>query len=244
MAELSEKDKRISVLKQLGLLTADASPLMEEMILTSLNEFSNEQLIEAVGDHMTKSPYAPKVNDVFDYFRAKQHLDQSALEAKANGWYNLLNSDIDAGAEYVVSDARAAFAFKQCFVNIQEFGRHPLSADPFDRKAFVKAYVEADPAWIGRGDDAHVIHGLYRDTPNPKVKYVGSHEACRKLALAYFGTTGQAPRLPAPPAQKQLTCAKTAAMPSVPEKQNKPEKTVGVETVLKTLNDIKKQLKA
>lgn len=163
-----------------------------KLVFQSLVDFKIEDIERALALTIKTSKFAPTVADVVEQIKRIYGLDDEVLKIKANKWYNALCADIDSYADIITDDPRAVFAFKQCFNTVCEFGTHSAKADPFDRKAFIDSYVNA------RGYDtkACCLGGYFHGNTNPRVRYIGDYNTCRKLAHDHYSVIEKMPRLP------------------------------------------------
>lgn len=157
-------------------------------VFNALKEYSLTDIQNALTIVMQNSKFAPTVADVIEALKELKGEDPITLEARANKFYNELNREFSIANDIVTTDKRAVIAFYQCFTDLRDFGSHPLSADPFDKKAFVKAYVSVKPYWVERAisPQLNVIKGIYHDSEKPKVKFIGKKDLCLQICKAIY----------------------------------------------------------
>lgn len=156
------------------------------LVFNALKEFDFEDVRNAVSLHLQKSKFMPTVADIYEQVKCLKGVDTEALKAKANNFYNQINDHLDTGCDYICDDSRAVFAFRSAFGSLQEFGMHSTSQDPFDRKAFVDAYVNARGEFAKGMIAPNLIQGRNHYSPIVRVRFIGKADKCRKaLANTY-----------------------------------------------------------
>ena len=177
-----------------SMFNQEASETRIKLTFNSLADRSLKDVINATYAVLKTSRFVPTVADIEDAIKAKQGQDKAGLEARANDFYNKLNKDFTMAKDIITPDRRAVLAFTQCFGDLFEFGSHDLSADPFDRKAFVNAYVNAHEEWLDRVPAR--IRGIYADSERVPVRFIGDYKECTRLAELEFADKRQVPVLP------------------------------------------------
>lgn len=184
--DLTEFTQYWSDIKEIyGKQTTKNEPLI---VFNALRGFGLEDIKNALTIVMQTSKFAPTVADVIEAIKELKGEDPVTLEARANKFYNELNKEFSIAHDIVTTDKRGVIAFYQCFNSIQDFGSHPLSADPFDKKAFVKAYVSVKPYWLERAvsPQLNVIKGIYHNSAKPKVKFIGNKDCCFEICKVIY----------------------------------------------------------
>lgn len=153
------------------------------LVFNALKEFDFEDIRNAVSLHLKKSKFMPTVADIYEQVKCLKGLDTEALKAKANNFYNQINNHLDTGCDYICDDPRAVFAFRSVFGSLAEFGMHSATQDPFDRKAFVDAYVNARGEFAKGMITPNLIQGRNHYSPIVRVRFIGKSDKCQK-ALA------------------------------------------------------------
>ncbi len=180
-----------------------------KLVFQSLADFKIEDIERALAMTLRSSKFAPTVADVVEQIKIIYGANDEQLRIKANHWYNALSADIDSYADIITDDPRAVFAFKQCFNSVIEFGCHSAKADVFDRKAFVESYVNAR----NYDKNACCLHGAFHDNGHPRVRFIGDHKRCVKLANEYYSSIQYVPRLPRFNSQTKRIENKTVVKP-------------------------------
>lgn len=176
------------------------------LAFNALADLPLEVVSAALGYVVRNSKFAPTVADVRQAVSVMNGTDEHTLEQKANDVYNKLNSNVSVANDIVCDDPRAVFAFKRAFGSLKEFGAHPISADAFDRKAFVELYKNARPEWYENDPERNLIKGIYHNGGFPSVRFIGNEDTCKQLCVGIY--RGMNPQLPhkRQVAQKQIEC--------------------------------------
>ncbi len=196
-------NKRLELLTKLGLIPDPTNEVDVEATTLSLAGFNDNQLIQAYVDHKQKSPYAMKVCDVFDYFKAKNGNTDAQLESRAALIYERYFKNPKTGFDHV-ADQRTVYAFKVAFGSLAEYGSRTNFIDGIDKKDFVKAYINATPQdyqYVG-----NVIEGRNHKSndSNPTVVCIGSQEQLAPIAKQLYGETAKLMFYQAPQPVKQV----------------------------------------
>ena len=204
-----------------------------QLAFNALSEFSLLEVKRGLSHALKTSKFAPTIADVSQAIVEIRGIDTASLETRANDFYNKISQNFSMGKDYVCDDPRAVYAFKTCFGSLREFGNHALSADPFDRKEFIKAYVNAKEEWYRNDNNKNVLAGIYHKDNNPLVAYVGNKTTCEQLAKVVY--KDKQPRLPDYSSDKKLIINDV--------KSTANDKYVDMETVLQELQHISYKLK-
>lgn len=148
----------------------------------ALQEYELKELTVAMSRVLKHSKFAPTIADLVSEIETMYGKDKASLEIKANEFYNKINNDFSMAKDYVCEDPRAVYAFKIAFGSLKEFGSHPLSADPYDRKAFIQAYVNAKETSYALDREKHLLKGIYHYGERVPVRFIGDVEKCKYLA--------------------------------------------------------------
>ena len=148
----------------------------------ALQEFELKEITVAMSRVLKRSKFAPTIADIVSEIEVMYGNDKASLEIKANEFYNAINRDFSMAKDYVCEDPRAVYAFKIAFGSLQEFGSHSVSADAFDRKAFIQAYVNAKETSYALDREKHLLKGIYHYGERVPVRFIGNVEKCKLLA--------------------------------------------------------------
>lgn len=176
--------------------SAKFEPLSNRAMIAIFNtfiEFPLELVRKGLSRVVATSEFMPSPAQVVNVIKEIYGEDEASLQLKADTWYSKLNKDFSMGHDIITDDRRAVVAFKQCFKDMREFGSHPLSADPFDRKAFVKAYMQVKDCWIRDGknteddfEQLNHIRGIYSYEERMSVRFIGDLEKCKQIAKTVY----------------------------------------------------------
>lgn len=161
------------------------------LVFNALKEFDFEDVRNAVSLHLQKSKFMPTVADIYEQVKCLKGIDTEALKAKANNFYNQINDHLDTGCDYICDDPRAVFAFRSAFGSLAEFGMHSTAQDPFDRKAFVDAYVNARGEFARGMTCPNLIQGRNHFSPIVRVRFIGKADKCRKALTDIYSFSKQ-----------------------------------------------------
>lgn len=116
---------------------------------------------------------------------------KAILEFKASSAFRELMAHLDVGQDIVSDDWRFVFAVRVAFGSLLELAQSE-EGNVWLEKKFVKAYLLADdPSRCG-----HVLGGMYHNTSDPRVRYIGNKDKCKEIAQEFYSDRGMRPRLP------------------------------------------------
>lgn len=175
--------------------TMSLYPYMKEPNDTSLmlcfnafKEFSFEDFQKGIQLFISESTEAPVPANVKLAILKVRKEDKGSLEIKANKFYLDLSNGFSVGHDIITDDQRAVLAFKQVYRTVQSFNSVRSTDEPFRRKEFIKAYVEARKEWLDSDDIQRLnwIKGIYANSTNPLVRFIGDVEKCKRIAKEIY----------------------------------------------------------
>lgn len=210
-----EQKGRIELLQALGLYDPN-NKIASVINLKALENYSDDEIIEAATAHAQSSSYALKAFDVCDYWRKKSGNTEEDIRAglalKAERVFNELQSKANSANDWIVADARAAVTIKALYGSPQGFSRAEKNLDDWPRRNFITRYQQVTAEEVQEAQ--RLFGGYYANTQDPMVTFLGNYQECLQLASELYA--GRKPRIPDDPNAPKLPPAKVQ-IEAVPE---------------------------
>lgn len=204
-----------------AMFNRDISADMCNYAFELLAPFSLPDVIAGIRRAVCLSEFPPTVAAVVDAIKHGYKLDEETLKAQGESAYYMFKH-VDSGCDTWVEDARAVAAFKRAFGSLLDYCRHDVTAEPFDRKNFIDAYVHTARGSFDPNDpSAHLLWGAYAFTDDPRVAFIGNEDICKGYAVDYYTALNKHPRYPLSKAQR-LTMQKQREQLALEDMSSKP----------------------
>ena len=177
--------------------TEDALHIYVEALL----DYDFRYVEHALKEIVKVATFMPKPSEVINLVQQIQGSSPSdeKLELYAGVLFRELMKGLDIGQDIVSDDWRFVYAVRMAFTSLLNLGRS-TEDDHWLEKKFVKAYMTADnPNIFG-----NVLGGMFHNTKDPRVRYIGNKAKCEQIAREFYGERGMSPRIARPTPKPQL----------------------------------------
>lgn len=145
-----------------------------------------ELIAKAIEHHVRHSSFVIKPADVFAYINHTTEGDSEELEVNAYKFFDAHLADVQNNVDTVIADARFAYAFEQCFGDMNTYFSQPANEFTIsqNKKLFAKAVVNTLNSRSASVN--HVFKGRRNFQDCIYVQFFGDYDKCRSLAESYY----------------------------------------------------------